>query len=98
MSEPLNASPLLAELRRLIYAQDTIALMPTPMPGMSVSSMGLDPMPAAAIVEMQHEISALVSQATDADLVAAYRETDSESGSSDAEALVTEIERRNLDI
>lgn len=98
MSEPLNASPLLAELRRLIYAQDTVALMSPPIPGMSVSSMGLDPMPAAAIVEMQHEISGLVSQATDADLVAAYRETDGEYGNSDAVALLAEIERRNLDI
>ncbi|MDQ0836970.1 hypothetical protein [Sphingomonas faeni] len=98
MSEPLSASPLLAELRRLFSAQDSIALMPTPMLDMSVGSMGVDPMSASAIVEMQNQIGALVAKATDQDLIKAYHETDEEPGSLDAEAVLAEIERRNLKI
>jgi len=97
MSEPLNASPLLAELQRLLAAQDAIALMPTPMLDMSVGSMGADPMSATAIVDMQQQIGVLVAEATDEDLVKAYKETDGERGSLDVEALLTEIERRNLE-
>ncbi len=97
MSEPLNASPLMAELQRLLAAQDAIALMPTPMLDMSVGSMGADPMSAVAIVDMQQQIGALVAGATDEGLIKAYQETDGELGSLDAEALLAEIERRNLD-
>ena len=50
MSEPLIASPLLAELQRLLAAQDVIALMPTPGIDTSVGSMWADPMSAVAIV------------------------------------------------
>lgn len=60
MSEPRQASPLLAELQRLLNAQDAIALMPTPMIDMSIGSMSVDPMSSSAIVEMQHEIGTLV--------------------------------------
>ena len=98
MSDPRHASPLLAELHRLLNAQDAIALMPTPMLDMSVGSMGVDPMSASAIVEMQGEIGTLVAQATDADLMVAYKETGGESGTLDTETLLAEIERRNLDI
>jgi len=97
MSEPLNASSLLVELQRLLAAQDATALMPTPMLDMSVGSMGADPMSAVAIVDMQRQIGVLVAEATDEDLIKAYRETDGEPGSLDAEALLAEIERRNLD-
>ena len=97
MSEPLNASPLLAELQRLLSAQDVIALMPTPVLDMSVGSMWADPMSAVAIVDMQQQIVELVVRATDEDLIKAYRETDGERESLDAEALLAEIERRNLD-
>ncbi len=97
MSEPLNASPLLAELQRLLSAQDVIALMPTPVLDMSVGSMWADPMSAVAIVDMQQQILELVVGATDEDLIKAYRETDGERESLDAEALLAEIERRNLD-
>ena len=97
MSEPLNASPLLAELQRLLAAQDATVLMPTPMLDMSVGSMGADPMSAVAIVDMQQQIGVLVAGATDEDLIKAYRETDGERDSLDAEALLAEIERRNLD-
>jgi hypothetical protein len=96
MSEPRHASPLLAELQRLLNAQDAIALMPTPMLDMSVGSMGVDPMASSAIVEMQAEIGALVAQATDSDLIAAYHETGGEPGTLDAETLLVEVERRNL--
>ena len=97
MSEPLNASSLLVELQRLLAAQDATALMPTPMLDMSVGSMGADPMSAVAIVDMQRQIGVLVAEATDEDLIKAYRETDGEPGSLDAEALLAEIKRRNLD-
>jgi hypothetical protein len=97
MSEPLNASPLLAELQQLLAAQDAIALMPTPVLDMSVGSIGADPMSAVAIVDMQQQIGELVVEATDEDLIKAYRETDGERGSLDVEALLAEIERRNLD-
>jgi len=97
MSEPLNASPLLAELQQLLAAQDAIALMPTPELDMSVGSMGADPMSVVAIVDVQQQISALVVKATDEDLIKAYHETDGERGSLDAEALLAEIERRKLD-
>jgi hypothetical protein len=97
MSEPLNASPLLAELQRLLSAQDVIALMPTPVLDMSVGSMWADPMSAVAIVDMQQQIVELVVRATDEDLIKAYRETDGEREGLDAEALLAEIERRNLD-
>ena len=97
MSEPLNASPLLAELQRLLDAQDATVLMPTPMLDMSVGSMGADPMSAVAIVDMQQQIGVLVAGATDEDLINAYQETDCEPGGLDAEALLDEIERRNLD-
>jgi hypothetical protein len=97
MSEPLNASPLLAELHQLLAAQDAIALMPTPVLDMSVGSIGADPMSAVAIVDMQQQIGELVVEATDEDLIKAYRETDGERGSLDVEALLAEIERRNLD-
>ena len=97
MSELLNASPLLAELQRLLAAQDAIALMPTPVLDMSVGSMGADPMSAVAIVDMQQQIVELVVRATDEDLIKAYRETDGERECLDAEALLAEIERRNLD-
>ena len=97
MSEPVNASPLLAELQRLLAAQDAIALMPTPMLDMSLGSMGADPMSATAIVNMQQQIGVLVAEATDEDLIKAYRETDRERGGLDAEALLAEIERRDLD-
>ena len=96
MSEPLNASPLLAELQRLLAAQDATVLMPTPMLDMSVGSMGADPMSAVAIVDMQQQIGALVIKATDEDLIKAYREIDGGRGGLDAEALLGEIERRNL--
>lgn len=98
MPEPLSASPLLAELRRLLTAQDAIALMPTPMLDMSVGSMGVDPMSAAAIVEMQGQIGALVAEATDDDLIKGYQETDGEPNSLVAETLLAEIDRRNLNI
>jgi hypothetical protein len=98
MTEPLNASPLLAELRRLFSAQDAVALMPTPMLDMSIGTMSVDPMAAVAIVDMQQEIGALIGEATDADLIEAYRETGGEPTELDVEALVAEIERRNLDI
>ncbi|NII58923.1 hypothetical protein [Sphingomonas aerolata] len=97
MSEPLNASPLLAELQRLLSAQDVIALMPTPVLDMSVGSMWADPRSAVAIVDMQQQIIELVVGATDEDLIKAYRETDGEREGLDAEALLAEIERRNLD-
>ena len=97
MSEPLNASPLLAELQRLLAAQDATVLMPTPMLDMSVGSMGADPMSAVAIVDMQQQIGVLVAGATDEDLIKAYQETDCEPGGLDAEALLDEIERLNLD-
>jgi hypothetical protein len=97
MSKPLNASPLLAELQKLLAAQDAIALMPTPELDMSVGSMGADPMSVVAIVDVQQQIAALVVKATDEDLIKAYRETDGERGSLDAEALLAEIERRKLD-
>jgi hypothetical protein len=97
MYEPLSASPLLAELQRLLAAQDAIAFMPTPELDMSVGSMGVDPMSAVAIVDVQQQIGALVVKATDEDLIKAYRETDGERGGLDAEALLAEIERRNLD-
>jgi len=97
MSEPLNASPLLAELQRLLAAQNAIALMPTPVLDMSVGSMGADPMSAVAIVDMQQQIGELVVGATDEELIKAHRETDGERGGLDAEALIAEIERRNLD-
>jgi hypothetical protein len=97
MSEPLNASPLLAELQQLLAAQDAIALMPTPVLDMSVGSIGADPMSAVAIVDLQQQIGELVVEATDEDLIKAYRETDGERGSLDVEALLAEIERRNLD-
>ena len=97
MSDPLNASPLLAELQRLLAAQDATVLMPTPMLDMSVGSMGADPMSAVAIVDMQQQIVELVVRATDEDLIKAYRETDGEREGLDAEALLAEIERRNLD-
>jgi hypothetical protein len=97
MSEPLNPSPLLAELQRLLAAQDAIALMPTPMLDMSVGSMGADPMSAVAIVDMQQQIGVLVLEATDENLIKAYRETNGESGRLAGEALLAEIERRNLD-
>jgi hypothetical protein len=96
MSEPLNASPLLAELQQLLAAQDAIALMPTPVLDMSVGSIGADPMSAVAIVDLQQQIGELVVEATDEDLIKAYRETDGERGSLDVEALLAEIERRNL--
>ncbi len=96
MSEPLNASPLLAELQQLLAAQDAIALMPTPELDMSVGSMGADPMSVVAIVDVQQQIGALVVKATDEDLIKAYRETDGERGSMDAEALLAEIKRRKL--
>ena len=98
MSEPCHPSPLLAELQRLLNAQDAIALMPTPMLDMSVGSMGVDPMASSAIVEMQGEFGTLVAQVTDADLIAAYQETGGEPGALAAETLLAEIERRNLDI
>jgi len=97
MSEPLNASFLLAELQRLLAAQDATVLMPTPMLDMSVGAMGADPMSAVAIVDMQQQIGVLVAEATDEDLIKAYRETNGEPGSLAAEALLAEIERRNLD-
>ena len=97
MSEPLNASPLVAELQRLLAAQDATVLMPTPMLDMSVGSMGADPMPAVAIVDMQQQIGLLVAEATDEDLLKAYREANGEPGSLAAEALLAEIKRRNLD-
>jgi hypothetical protein len=97
MSEPLNASPLLAELQQLLAAQDAIALMPTPVLDMSVGSIGADPMSAVAIVDLQQQIGELVVEATDEDLIKAYRETDGERGSLDVEALLAEIKRRNLD-
>ncbi|MBD8471179.1 MULTISPECIES: hypothetical protein [unclassified Sphingomonas] len=97
MSEPLIASPLLAELQRLLAAQDVIALMPTPGIDTSVGSMWADPMSAVAIVDMQQQIVELVGGATDEDLIKAYRETDGERECLDAEALLAEIERRNLD-
>jgi hypothetical protein len=87
----------LAELQQLLAAQDAIALMPTPVLDMSVGSIGADPMSAVAIVDMQQQIGELVVEATDEDLIKAYRETDGERGSLDVEALLAEIERRNLD-
>lgn len=93
MSQPDTKSPLLAEIRRLSAAQDALALMPTPMLDNAFGSTGFDPMSSSAIVEMQGEIHALVTGATDADLIAAYQETGGE-----PEALVAEIKRRNLDI
>ena len=97
MSEPLNASPLLAELQRLLSAQDVMALMPTPVLDISAGSMWADPMSAVAIVDMHQQIVELVAGATDEDLIKAYRETDGEREGLDAEALLAEIERRNLD-
>ena len=98
MIEPLNASPLLAELRRLVRAQDAISLIPAPMLEMAVGTMGVDPMSAAAIVDMQQEIGALLAEATDADLFKAYQEIAGERVGLDAEAVLAEIERRNLQI
>jgi hypothetical protein len=98
MSEPRHALPLLAELQRLLNAQEAIALMPTPMLDMSVGSMSVDPMASSAIVGMQEEITALVAQATDSDLIAAYQETGGAPGALDADTLLAEIERRNLEI
>lgn len=98
MSEPRHASPLLAELQRLLNAQNAIALMPTPMLDMSVGSIGVDPMASSAIVSMQEEISALLAEAKDADLITAYQDTDGEPGSLEAEALLAAIKRRNLEI
>jgi len=48
MIEPLNASPILAELPRPFSAQDAVALMATAMLDMSVGTMSVDPMFAAA--------------------------------------------------
>ncbi len=98
MIEPLNASLLQAELQRLVRAQDAIAVMPDPMPDMSVGTTGVDPMSAAAIVDMQQEISALLAEATDADLVMAYQEIAGEPAGRESEAVFAEIERRNLQI
>ncbi|RYE95173.1 MAG: hypothetical protein EOO77_43385 [Oxalobacteraceae bacterium] len=98
MSEPHRPSSLLAELQRLLNAQDAIALMPTPMLDMSVGSIGVDPMASSAIVEMQGEIGALVAEATDIDLVRAYQEADGSADRLDAGTLLAEIERRNLEI
>ncbi len=98
MSGPLIASSLLAELRRLLSAQDAMALMPPPTLDMWVGTMGVDSMSAAAIVDMQQEISALLTEATDAALVRAYQEIAGEPAGLDAEAVFAEIERRNLKI
>jgi hypothetical protein len=59
--------------------------------------MWADPMSAVAIVDMQQQIGELVVGATDDDLIKAYKETDGEQDGLDAEALLAEIERRNLD-
>ncbi|KQM53916.1 hypothetical protein NHF48_022845 [Sphingomonas sp. H160509] len=98
MTDSLNASPLLSKLRRVLSAQEAVALMPAPMLDTSVGTMSDDPMPAAAIVGMQREISVLLAEATDTDLVKAHQETDGEAGELDAKALLAEIERRNLNI
>jgi hypothetical protein len=98
MSDPLHASPLLSELQRLLAAQHAIAFMPTPPLDMSSEPMDANPMSAIAIVDVQQQIGALVVKATDEDLIKAYRETDGERGGLDAEALLAEIARRNLDI
>jgi hypothetical protein len=97
MSAPLNASPLLAELQRLLAAQHAIAFMPTPPLDMLIGSMDADPMSAVAIVDIQQQIGDLVVGATDEDLIKAYRETDGKRDGLNAEALLAEIERRNLD-
>lgn len=98
MSDPTSASPLLAELRRLKSAQDAVTLTSIPMLDMPVGSMSVDPMSAYAVVDMQHKITALIAGATDADLAAAYQETNGEPGGMEPEALLAEIERRNLNI
>lgn len=97
MTEPLTASPLLAELRRLLGAQNAVALMPTPMLDKSVGTMSVDPMPAVAIVDIQQDISALIREATDADLVEAYRETNGEPAELDVEALLGEVKTSTYD-
>jgi hypothetical protein len=97
MTEPQTALPLLAELRRLSSAQDALALMPTPMLDMSVGNLGLDPMAAIATVDLQHEIDGAIAHASDAELITAYQQTDGEQDDLEAEALLAEIERRNLD-
>jgi hypothetical protein len=96
MTEPQNASPLLAELRRLSSAQDALALMPTPMLDMSVGSLGVDPMAAMATVDLQHEIDSAIAHASDGDLTSAYQQSGDEVGHPVAEALLGEIKRRGL--
>jgi hypothetical protein len=98
MTEPQTASPLLAELRRLSSAQDALALMPTPMLDMSVGSLGVDPMAAMATVDLQHEIGSAIAQASDAELIAAYEQTNGEQDNLEADVLRSEIERRHLSI
>ncbi|RYF22087.1 MAG: hypothetical protein EOO77_04785 [Oxalobacteraceae bacterium] len=98
MTKSQNVSPLLNELRRLIFAQDSVTHLPTPMLDMSVSNIGGDGMAPAAIVGFQQEIIAVIAEASDAELIAAYKHTDGENDELEAEALRAEIERRNLDI
>jgi hypothetical protein len=98
MSEPLHASPLLSELQRLLAAQHAIAFMPTLPLDMSIEPMDADPMSAIAIVDFQQQIGELAVEATDEDLIKAYREIDGERGGLDAEVLLAEIARRNIDI
>jgi hypothetical protein len=90
MSEPLHASPLLSELQRLLAAQHAIAFMPTLPLDMSIEPI--------AIVDFQQQIGELAVEATDEDLIKAYREIDGERGGLDAEVLLAEIARRNIDI
>jgi hypothetical protein len=71
--------------------------MPTPMLDMSVGSLGVDPMAAMATVDLQHEIGDAIAQASDAELLAAYQQTDSEHDDLEADALLAEIGRRHLD-
>ncbi|MEG3168440.1 hypothetical protein U1737_09590 [Sphingomonas sp. LB3N6] len=98
MSQPETASPLLAEVRRLLAAQDALALMPTPMLDMSVSNLGVDPMAALGTVELQHDIATAIARASDTDLIQAYQETGGVPGDLEADSLLAEIERRNLNI
>jgi hypothetical protein len=49
-----------------------------------------------ATVELQQDINALFGDASDADLLCVYQQTDGENGNLAVDALVVDIQRRNL--
>jgi hypothetical protein len=94
MAGPHTVSPLLVELRRLIFAQEAATVLPTPMIDALVWNLGDDSVPVTSMVDLHQEIIATIAEASDSALFAAYQQASGVGDELEAETLLAEIRVR----